>query len=346
MSAHIKDTVKPCRKNPACGYILLDGQSCNKRQQYSAANVRRYFHKHFKDWCATKNAASACVVTGESTSDVRNTTVHEYSAPIIAPSESGVPVGSTSAVESSTTTTGDESSPPNIAPNESGLPAGSTLAVEPNTTTTVDESSPANIVTTENNVPAESTSAVEPNTTTTVDESSAPNIVASERIEPAGSTSTVDTNTATTADESSGANIIASERVRIVPAQVAVESNTTTTVHASNISNHHVENEVVHPEPSINDDEFNTGDDFFVAQDDGHDGNSSCVTSNSTVARSRTSYNEYNDNAELPATIEISDTAIVTNSRQSRAISSETATLLTPEVLSFIDRLVQENVRL
>jgi hypothetical protein len=109
----------------------------------------------------------------------------------------------------------------------------------------------------------------------------------------------------------------------------------------------------VHPEPSINDDEFNTGNDFFSAQDDGHDGNNLCVTSISTVARSTTAYNQDNhtqqldmdDNAELLATIETSDTAIVTNSPQSRAITSVSATQLNPEILAFINRQIEDGVR-
>ena len=88
----------------------------------------------------------------------------------------------------------------------------------------------------------------------------------------------------------------------------------------------------MHPEQSINDDDFNKGNDFSSAQDDRNDGNNVCVTSISAVARSTTMYKQLDrdDNAGLPATIETSDTAIVTNSPQSRAITSESATQLNP----------------
>ena len=105
MSDCVNDTVKPRRRNPACGFKLPDGQFCNKTQQYRSSNPICYCLKHYKEWFATLNAASACNITAESTSEVTTTTVDEYSAPIIAPSESGVPAGSTWAVESNTRTT-------------------------------------------------------------------------------------------------------------------------------------------------------------------------------------------------------------------------------------------------
>ncbi|MFM8445829.1 MAG: hypothetical protein ACKN9Z_00490, partial [Actinomycetota bacterium] len=209
----------------------------------------------------------------------------------------------------------------NVIAESTSAVAESTLAVEPNTMTIVDESSAPNIVASERDVPVGSNSAVEPNTTTTADESSARNIVASERDVPAGSTSAVESSTTTTGDEYS-AHIIAPS----VPAR-------------SNSAVDGSQNEEVHPE---NDYEFNAGNDFFSAQDDGHDGNN---------LRSTTPYNQDNYthqldmDEELLATIEASDTVIFTNSPQSRAITSESATQLNPEILAFINIQIQNGIR-
>jgi len=95
----VNTTVKPRRKNKPCGYISPNGASCGKQQQYTpVANVHKYCHAHFKEWHAANVAPSAYEVPAESTSVVElntTTTGDESSAPIIAPSESGVPAGST-----------------------------------------------------------------------------------------------------------------------------------------------------------------------------------------------------------------------------------------------------------
>jgi len=268
MDAREGNNVKRRKKNKPCGFDLGGGRTCTKSQQYAfEGNIHKYCKIHFNEWIGNNASARA------------------------------VPAEITLVVATNTTTTVDESNN-DIHHDDNGEAASAgdvILRRGENDLVHPQPSAESTGAASAEDVPAESTSAVEPNTTTTADESSAPNIVALERDVPAGSTSTVEPNTTTTADESSAANIAASERVRVGTS--AVESNTTTTVHVSNISNHHAENEVVHPEPSINDDGFNTGNDFFVAQDDGHD-------------------LDIDDTAQLPATIEISDTAIVTNSRQ------------------------------
>ena len=184
----VNNPVKPRRKNKPCGYILPNGESCAKQQQYvPVENVHRYCHVHYREWSAANVPPSAYEVpAAQSTSVVilnTTTTGDESSAPIIAPSESGVPAGSTWVVKSNTRTTGDEYSAPITDPSEICLPARSTSAVEPNTTTTGNESAARNIVASERDVPAGSTSAVEPNSTTVAGESFTANIAATSEAE-------------------------------------------------------------------------------------------------------------------------------------------------------------------
>ena len=189
---------------------------------------------------------------------------------------------------------------------------------------------------------------------------SAANTAASARDVPVESTLVVETNTTTTVDESNigihhddneGA---ASTGDVTVVSTLVVERNTTTTVDESNINLRHDEIEGVHPEPSNDNDAYNKGnEDVSSARDDGHDGNNLFLASISAGARSTTTYDESihtrrDDNAGIPATIEASDTVastIVTNSPQSRAISSALATAFNPELISCIDRSVQDALR-
>jgi hypothetical protein len=187
---------------------------------------------------------------------------------------------------------------------------------------------------------------------------SAANTAASARDVPAESASVIETNTTTTVDESN-IGVQGAASAGDVPAKstLVVERNRTTTVDESNINLLHDEIEGVHPEPS-NDDEYNTGneEDVSSARDDRHDGNDIFVALISTGGRSTTTYDESvhtqqfgrDYNADIPATIDASDmvaTTIVTNSPQSRAISSASATSCNQELISYINRLVQDALR-
>ena len=187
----------------------------------------------------------------------------------------------------------------------------------------------ANTAASATDVPAESTSVVETNTTTTVDES----------------------NIGIHHDDNEGA---ASTGDVTVVSTLVVERNTTTTVDESNINLRHDEIEGVHPEPSNDNDAYNKGnEDVSSARDDGHDGNNLFLASISAGARSTTTYDESihtrrDDNAGIPATIEASDTVastIVTNSPQSRAINSALATAFNQELISCIERSLQDAIR-
>jgi hypothetical protein len=200
----------------------------------------------------------------------------------------------------------------NVPPSAYEVPAAqSTSVVILNTTTTGDESSAPIIAPSEGGVHAGSTLAVESNTRTTGDEYSAPITDSSEICLPARSTSAVEPNTTTTGNESAARNIVASERDVPAGSTSAVEPNSTTVAGESFTANIAATSEA----------------------------------ESTTIERVRVVNAELTSNTTDMDTLQTIDTAIDTNSPQSRAITSISATQLTPEILALINRQIQENIR-